>query len=51
MENLLKIVTWRVNGNHYGTKTLEVDDSGQLNKNQTFNWKINDMLKYERGKI
>ena len=46
-----KKVTWRVNGNHYGTKTLEDDDSGQLNKNQTFNRKINDMLKYERGKI
>jgi len=27
-----KKVTWRVNGNHYGTKTLEGDDSGQLNK-------------------
>ena len=46
-----KKVTWRVNGNHYGTKTLEGDDSGLLNKNQTFNRKINDMLKYERGKI
>ena len=46
-----KKVNWRVNGNHYGTKILEGDDSGLLNKNQTFNRKINDMLKYERGKI
>ena len=44
-----KKLSWRVSGNHYGTKTLTGDDSGKLGKNQTFNRKINDMLKYERG--
>ena len=44
-------ISWRVNGNHYGTKTLIGDDSGNLSQNKTFNRKFNDMLKYERGKI
>ena len=30
-------------------KNINRDDSGKLGKNQTFNRKINDMLKYERG--
>ena len=46
-----KKITWRVNGNHYGTKILIGDDSGNLNQNKTFNRKFNDMLKYDRGKI
>ena len=46
-----KKISWRVNGNHYGTKILIGDDSGNLNQNKTFNRKFNDILKYERGKI
>lgn len=49
--NFTKTISWRVNGNHYGTKILKPDDSGNLNSNQTFNRKINDLIKYERGKI